>query len=165
MNRSSRVSDRRARARRFDAVFRIRRVVLVLVAAWLGGPVHAAQEPALPHYRVEATIAPGRPQVDGTVEITFTNTGPQTLDEAVLFLFPNRFREPDPDINDFYRQFLYPDRDFDAGGMQLLEVRDGDTLSSASPVRYPGLPAGTLVRVPSTWVSTRGRCGAAMRER
>jgi hypothetical protein len=148
MNRSSRVSELRARARWFDAVLRIRCVALLLVAAVLGGPAHAGQQPAHPHYRIEATIAPGRPQVDGTVEITFTNTGPQTLDEAVLFLFPNRFREPDPDINDFYRQFLYPDRDFDPGGMQLLDVRDGDTPSSAAPVPYPGLPAGTVVRMP-----------------
>ena len=46
----------------------------------------------------------------------------------MFFLFPNRFSEVDPGINDFYRQYLYPEKDFDPGGMELLEVRDGGAI-------------------------------------
>ena len=101
-----------------------------------------------PQYRLQATVAPGKPQVEGVVEVGFTNTTARTLQEAVFFLFPNRFSTVDPRINDFYRQYLYPEKAFDPGGMQLLEVRDGGTLASAVPVSHPPLPPNTIVRVP-----------------
>src|SRR5262245_66550361 len=62
--------------------------------------------PVLPQYRLDAVITPGAPQVEGTLEVTFTNHSAQTLREAVFFLFPNRFAEADPRINVFSRQYF-----------------------------------------------------------
>lgn len=101
-----------------------------------------------PQYRLDAAIAPGRPQVEGTLEVTFTNHSARTLEDAVFLLFPNRFAALDVGINDFYRQYLYPRQEFDPGGMRLLEVHDGDALTHAAPVSNPALPPGTAVRVP-----------------
>ena len=101
-----------------------------------------------PQYRLDATVAPGKPQIEGTLEVAFTNHSSRTLEEAVFFLFPNRFSEPDPHLNDFYRQYLYPEKDFDPGGMALLEVFDGGALTAATPLPHPDLPRGTVVRVP-----------------
>ncbi len=117
-------------------------------ALLLASPAAAAPVLLRPQYRLDATIAPGKPQVEGTLEVAFTNHTPRTLQEAVLFLFPNRFAELDPGINDFSRQYLYPEKDFDPGGMQLLAVYDADTVTSAAPLPHRGLPAGTVVRVP-----------------
>jgi len=101
-----------------------------------------------PHYRIEATLAAGKPQIEGTLEVAFTNHSSATLQEAVFFLFPNRFSAPDPEINDFQRQFVYPGKEFDAGNMQLLEVRDGGSLRTAADLPMAGLPPGTVMRVP-----------------
>jgi hypothetical protein len=123
-------------------------VVAVVAVAFLALPVHAAPVLLRPQYKVDAVIAPGAPQVEGTVEVAFTNRSAQTLTEAVFFLFPNRFAEPDSPINDFYRGYLYPEKDFDRGGMELLDVRDGTASSTATPVTHAALPPGTAVRVP-----------------
>jgi hypothetical protein len=79
---------------------------LVPALALLAVTAHAAPVLLRPQYRVEAVIAPGSPQIEGTVEVAFTNRSAQTLHEAVFFLFPNRFAEPDAQINDFYRPYV-----------------------------------------------------------
>ena len=119
----------------------------VALALWT---TTAAAEPVLarPQYRIEATITSGKPQIEGTVEVAFTNRSTRVLHDAVVFLFANRFSAPDPEINDFQRQYLYPDKEFDPGGMQLTEVRDDGALTGASPLPLDGLPSGTVVRVP-----------------
>lgn len=110
----------------------------------------AVADPVLlrPQYRLSASIAPGQPQVEGTVEIAFTNRSARTLDHVVLWLFPNRFAEPDAWMNDFYRGYVYPDKEFHPGNLQLLEVRDGHRPTVAVPEAVPDLPPGTAVRVP-----------------
>ena len=94
----------RARAR---VVF----ISALVAAVGLAIPVQAAPLLLRPQYRVDATLAPGKPQIEGTVDVAFTNRSSQTVREAVLFLFPNRFSEVDTHINDFYRQYLYPDKE------------------------------------------------------
>lgn len=101
-------------------------------------------------YRLRASIAQTAPHVDGTVEVSFTNTSTQTLHDAVFFLFPNRFSEPDPGVNDFNRPFLYPQEDFQPGSMEVLEARDGGDRVPVEALHQPGLPDGTVVRVPIT---------------
>src|SRR5438094_7464052 len=43
------------------------------------------------HYRIRASVSVRAPHIDGTVDVTFTNTSTHTLDEAVFILFANRF--------------------------------------------------------------------------
>ena len=117
--------------------------VILSAPKGLAGPVLL-----LPQYRLDATVAPGKPQIEGTLEVTFTNLSEGTLQEAVFFLFPNRFSEVDPGVNDLLRQYLYPEKEFDPGRMELLEVLDGGVLSDATPVPHPSLPRGSVVTVP-----------------
>jgi hypothetical protein len=138
--------------------------VLVAVTG-LAPPVQATPVPLRPQYRVDATIAPGKPQIEGTVDVAFTNHSSQTLREAVLFLFPNRFTELDPHFNDFYRQYVYPDKDFDPGAMQLLEVREGTTVGIATPVARPDVPRGTIVSVPIADLPPGATCSLSLRYR
>ncbi len=125
-------------ARRFALL-----VIAVLVAAPAGATVLLR-----PQYRLQATIEPAAPQIDGTVTVSFTNSSPRALEEAVFLLFPNRFSEPDQDLNDFTRQLLYPDQEFDPGGLELLEVLDANIVTHAAPLPIAGLPSGTFVTVP-----------------
>jgi len=135
MSRSSRASS--------GALAAAALLPIVLARPALAGPFLLR-----PQYRLQATIEPGKPQIDGTLAVTFTNHSPSTLREVVFFLYPNRFSTPDPGVNDFNRPYIYPEEEFDPGGMELLEVRDGGALTSTAPVPHPGLPAGTVVRVP-----------------
>src|SRR5689334_22467884 len=85
---------------------------LAAALAYACAPASAAAAPALarPQYRLEATVEPDKPQVDGVATVAFTNTTALPLREAVFFLFPNRFSAIDPGINDFLRQYLYPEK-------------------------------------------------------
>jgi len=138
----------RSLAQRWARAAVLRWLAPISVLALLAGAADAAPVLLRPQYRIDATLAAGKPQIEGTVEIAFTNHSSAVLQEAVLFLFPNRFSAPDPAINDFQRPFVYPTKEFDAGGMQLLEVRDGSALSTAAPLPVAGLPDGTVMRVP-----------------
>jgi hypothetical protein len=94
---------------------------LLVVALAAAGPARATVL-LRPQYRVQAAIEPAAPQIEGSVTVSFTNSSPRALDEAVFLLFPNRFSEPDKGLNDFSRSLLYPDQEFDPGGLELLEV-------------------------------------------
>lgn len=124
------------------------RCIAVLLCA-LAAPGPAIAGTLLrPQYRVQASVEPAAPQIEGRAEIAFTNHSARTLEEAVFLLFANRFSVPDPDLNDFTRPLVYPDQVFDPGGTELLEVRDGGVPASAAPLPVAGLPAGTFVSVP-----------------
>jgi len=85
--------------------------------------------------------------VDGTVHVSFTNGSRRTLEEAIFILFPNRFTFPDEGVNDFNRAYVYPEKDFDPGWMEILDARDAGRLVPVERVRHPNLPDGTVVRV------------------
>jgi hypothetical protein len=119
-------------------------VTLLRPARVLAGPVQGELAPA---YRLRASISLTAPQIDGTVEVAFTNTSARTLREAVFFLFPNRFSVPDAGVNDVNRQFIYPEQDFDAASMEVLEARDAEAVVPVEPLHQPGLPDGTVVRL------------------
>ncbi len=121
--------------------------IAVLLSA--GGPSRALGAAApRTHYDVRAALSAAAPQLSGTVGIDFTNPTAKPLDEVYLFLFPNRFARPDAGVNDFNRPFVYPEQDFDPGSMAIEEARDGDTLALLQRVAHPGLPDGTLMRMP-----------------
>lgn len=127
-----------------------RRRALALAAALLLAAVPAAAAPVLlrPQYTVTASLSAAAPHIEGTVAVAFTNRAPRPLAEAIFLLFANRFAEPDAGLDDFTRQLVYPDQEFDPGGLELLAVRDGGAPTSAAPLPVAGLPAGTFVRVP-----------------
>jgi hypothetical protein len=126
-----------------------RRAAQALLAALLVVPAVALQARAdgEPGYRLRATLRPEPPQVDGTIDITFTNRSTRTLTEAVIFLFPNRFATPDDGVNDFNRPFVYPEQEFDPGAMRILEARDAARLTATEPLHAPDVPDGCAVQV------------------
>ncbi|MDX2171158.1 MAG: hypothetical protein SF182_29080 [Deltaproteobacteria bacterium] len=115
----------------------------------LAAPALAAPVLLRPQYRIEATLAVGEPQIEGTVEVSFTNPTTRTLEEAVFLLFANRFSSEDADhLNDFTRPLVYPEQEWQRGGLQLLDLFDGDRPTHAESVPVAGLPSGVFVRVP-----------------
>jgi hypothetical protein len=125
------------------------RAAEVLLAALLVVPAVTlqAQADGAPDYRLEAVLRAQPPQVDGTVDITFTNRSTRTLTAAVIFLFPNRFAIPDDGINDFNRPFVYPEQEFDPGSMRILEARDDGRLTATEPVHAAEIPDGCALQV------------------
>jgi hypothetical protein len=121
----------------------------MLLAVLLAVPAVALQAHAdgEPVYRLQATLQPHPPQVDGTVDITFTNRSTRTLTAAVILLFPNRFATPDDGINDFNRPFVYPEQEFDPGSMRILEARDDGRLTTLEPLHAAEVPDGCAVQV------------------
>lgn len=119
-------------------------LVVVLGVAAVAMRVDGA---ALPELHVEASLQLTPPQISGTAEVSFVNHSTRTLSEAVVFLFPNRFAEPDAGVNDFNRPFVYPEQDFDPGRMDLLEARDAGEPTSFEPLHVADVPDGCVMRV------------------
>ena len=119
-------------------------VLFLLIAA------SASAAPVLirPQYRLVAELQPARPQLEGTVEVAFTNHSARPLTEAVFLLFANRFSVADDHLTDFSLPLVYPDRVFDPGRLELLEILDAGVPARSEPYPVPGVPSGTYVRVP-----------------
>ncbi len=96
-------------------------------------------------YWLRASLTANR--IEGTIAVSFANASNRVLNEAVFVLFANRFAEPDAGINDFNRQFVYPEQAFDPGRMEIRDVRLGDTVLPIETLHQPGVPDGSLVRV------------------
>ena len=126
-----------------------RAAVAFLTLLFLVTPASAAPILLRPQYRVEASLSPAQPQIDGTVEVAFTNLSRRTLQEAVFLLFANRFADQAADhLDDFVRPLVYPEQAYDRGGLQLLDVFDAGVPTHATSIIVPELPSGTFVRVP-----------------
>ncbi|MEO8603680.1 MAG: hypothetical protein ABI629_13990 [bacterium] len=133
----------------FGLTARAGAALALLALIGLAAPAAAAPVLLRPQYRVEAALSPAKPQIDGTVEVAFTNLSNRTLEEAVFLLFANRFAEADADhLNDFIRTLVYPEQEYDRGGLQLLDVFDAGVPTHAASIPVPQLPSGTFVRVP-----------------
>lgn len=123
--------------------------IAACTALLLGGPAPAV-EPVSPHprYRLQASLSLTAPQIDGTVDVTLTNSSIAMLHEVVFFLFPNRFSIPDTGINDFNRPFVYPQEDFAPGAMSILAAADAGASVPIETMRRGNLPDGCVVRLP-----------------
>jgi len=115
-------------------------LTLILLAV---GSAAADQRPR-PRYDVKANIGLESRYISGTVSVTFTNTSNRTIDEAVLFLFPNRF-SAENELTDLNRQFVYPEEEFDSGSLELSTIDDAGQLASHEPIEDTSF--GTAVRV------------------
>ena len=138
MNNKDGLRDRRRTARLTLAVA----LFSCLASAAVAGPVTLR-----PQYHLRVSVALRPPQIEGTLDVVFTNHSRRTLEDAVFFLFPNRFSEPGEGVNDFNRPFVYPEEDFEPGSMEILEVRDAGVAVPAMALSKPGVPPGCLVRV------------------
>ncbi|MFN8641019.1 MAG: hypothetical protein U0802_04930 [Candidatus Binatia bacterium] len=116
-----------------------------MAALLLAAPAGAVR--LRPQYAITASVAAAAPQIEGTVAVSFTNHASRPVAEAVFLLFANRFAEPDAGLDDFTRQLVYPEQEFDPGHLELLDVRDAGVPAHATPLPVVGLPPGTFVRV------------------
>jgi Omp85 superfamily domain len=113
----------------------------------MASSVAAARADGLPAYHVQAAVQLRAPQIEGSVDVSFTNRSDQVLTDAVIFLFPNRFAEADEGINDFNRPFVYPEQEFEPGAMALVDARDAGVATSIEPVHAADVPDGCVVRL------------------
>jgi len=89
---------------------------------------------------VEARMTADGSSVVGAATLHYTNEGPTELDAIVLLLYPQRFTEPEAELNDLTFPRVYPGR-FSPGGMVLPGI-------DIEPVPFEAAPEGTYVRVP-----------------
>ncbi len=102
----------------------------------------ATPPPAAPAYVVEAALDPLARTLAGTVEIRFTNTGAAPLADVALVLYPNRFAQPDPALDDVVRPFVYPREVFVAGGITVAGIELA--AATAPGAGWTALGAGRL---------------------
>jgi len=130
---------------------RVARVVTLLIAALAATVASAAGVAAAPErarYAITATLDPDAAAIRGRVEIEVANVASVALDRLYLHLYPNRFRRDGAEVNDITRMYVYPENDFDPGGIVIGEVTatDGTVLASRL-VDRPDVPAETLLEV------------------
>jgi len=109
-----------------------------------GGPAVAAPVADRAQYDIQATVSLEPASIVGVATVLFTNHSDETLRDAVVMLFPNRF-SAENETTDLVRPMIHPKEEFDAGGMSLTEVLDDgysttyETAASAT--------TGTAVRI------------------
>jgi len=111
----------------------------------------AATRPAPTHYTIDATLDPATRTIAGTIAVRLTNVASAPLAEVVLVLYPNRFRGPEPGIDDLARPYVYPREELVPGGITVdhVELRPGDAPPAAiAELREEAIAgwAGTLLR-------------------
>jgi hypothetical protein len=97
-----------------------------------------------PQYDIQAAVSLDPAVVEGTVTVLFTNDSDETLRDVAVMLFPNRFSQ-DGDLNDLARPMVYPEEEFEPGGISVSEVLDDGY--SATYVPDPTASWGTAIRI------------------
>lgn len=81
---------------------------------------------SVPTYEITAVYNEKKHTIEGTVRITFTNTGETALSEIYLFLYPNFYKEKIPNSNQKNQhQLAYPVA-FNPGGIDILSILDAE---------------------------------------
>ena len=131
---------------------RARGTALATLAAILCLSLEAAAQAgdavAEPRYSIEATLDTDAGVIRGRVAIAFGNTGRETMQQAYLRLYPNRFLQDGDEVNDITRMHVYPENEFVAGGLSVgtVAASDGTPLASRI-VQREGAPAQTVLEV------------------
>ncbi|MDC3379179.1 hypothetical protein OAX78_02745, partial [Planctomycetota bacterium] len=102
-----------------------------LLALLLAAPIQAQDDVS---YTVELTLDAENATLTGTAALTLTNTSDAPLSSVPLVLYPNRFREIDPAIDDFnFDRFYVPW--FTHGHLDLTRVTnaEGQELTLTTP--------------------------------
>jgi len=120
---------------------------------------HVSRRPSVTpatRYTIDAGLVPDQRTIAGTVGVRLTNVSRAPLGEIALVLYPNRFREPEPGIDDLTRPYVYPHEELVPGGMTVdfMVLRRDDaapaTLLDVREEAIAGWPATLLrVRLPS----------------
>jgi len=110
----------------------------------LASPIRAANSEGRSQYEINATVSLESKSVVGTVSVVFTNRSDRTLHDAVVFLFPNRFRAQHG-LTDLARPFVYPEEEFDDGSLVLSAIHDNGAETTYETI--PGTEFGTALRV------------------
>lgn len=124
---------------------------LASTSVWAGPP--AAR------YAVEADIDVRRHLISGTVTVAISNTTTAPLQELHLFLYPNQFRTKNAQLNEMNYLWHYPSG-FDEGSLTVSAIRvtgSNQTLQGQL-VDAPGLPPGTVLRIPLATANPAPNC-------
>ncbi len=121
--------------------------IITAIAIW--SLFAATSAPAAPvtartQYDIQASVSLEPALVRGTVTILFTNHSDKTLRDVAIMLFPNRF-SVENHLTDLARPLIYPEEDFDTGGMTISEVLDDGY--SATYDTDDKAPWGTAARI------------------
>lgn len=128
-----------------------------LLAAMLAAVAPARESPAAPApvqtplQRIDARWVAGEAQIHGRATLRGVHSGATPLNEIVVFAYPNRFREPNPALDDanYFRHFP---GDFNPGWMKVetADVRmdgHGSEKLKLLPVETGSLPPDTAYRI------------------
>jgi hypothetical protein len=132
------------------------RAVITLLGAALGlwgftplqGNAQEDPDPLSRSYRIEADFRRfEKGSVPIALQVEIENRGIRPVEELLWILYPNRYRNELPGLNDLNYRRVYIDG-FSAGGLDSEEVRVGENGSRFEPIAVEGIPPGTIFRLP-----------------
>ncbi len=108
----------------------------------------SAGEPAV-SVRIDAALEDGGERIEGTVEISLVNDTGIPLETVSLWLYPERFRDPERGVTDRTVNWLYPDGP-SSGGAGIESVSwNGEPLPDDALRRAPMPPGGVPADAPA----------------
>lgn len=116
----------------------------VLIGLGFAPSAFGAQETAS-RYDIQATFDAAARTIEGTVQVTLTNTSTEPISSLAVVLYPNYYAQPDSEhLNDMNWLWVYPGS-FSAGRMRLTSASvDGRSLE---PVLEADDRPGTVARL------------------
>jgi hypothetical protein len=119
-------------------------LLLALAAGVPPLPAPAAEpiSPAAVRYTIDAVISAESATVVGSVRLELRNASSTDLREAVFLLYPNRFSQPDEQVDDFNRAYVYPREQFEPGRIEIVSVNGApfEVADGATSMRVPIAP-------------------------
>ncbi len=112
-----------------------------------GQAKEVSNDPLFRSYRLEADFSSWQSgKVEARMELTLENRGETEVGELVFLLYPNRFRQPLPNLNDLNYPRVYP-HGFSRGSLDMDSVRVNGTEVEMNEGSVSGLPAETVGKI------------------